>query len=154
MRATSRKHKAKSIPNGGKNGTPPERAKRHRGARVTYLRPASGFSAAITRAKQLLGEEWLAERLGLSTSRLRQAANPMRPDGALALRHALAIDLAAAREGQGTPIFESYRDQLMAQGALRPGASDARLIGCLRALAAMIAAALAPFETQPQARAA
>lgn len=112
---------------------------------MTYRRADGSFAAAMT-ASLALGQEWLAERLGLSTSRLRQCANPMRRDS-LPLHLAAECDVICAAAGRGTPLFDAYRRRLVEAGVLRE--SDLRverrtnrLVSACRAAAALLLAAV------------
>lgn len=82
---------------------------------MTYARQANTWAAAVTWAAQVVGREGLAARLGVSASRVDQLRNPMRRDLAL-LDQAVAIDLALADRGYGTPILDLYRARLRAAG--------------------------------------
>lgn len=79
---------------------------------MTCRRDSSGFASAWFQVRAL-GEAWVAERLGVDPSRLRQLANPNRADCAV-LDLAVAADALAAAEGRGTPILDCYRRRLQA----------------------------------------
>jgi hypothetical protein len=85
---------------------------------VTYARKQGTFAAAFTAAVGGLGARVAAAVTGVSEVRLRNLANPCRPDSAT-LDHAVALDVAAAKAGQGTPILDAYLAQLAASG-VRP----------------------------------
>ena len=109
---------------------------------MTYRRADVGAPAAMTTALAAVGERRLAERLGLTPSRLRQCANPML-DQALPWPRAALADIACAEAGAGTPLFDDYRRRLIAAGALRASRGERRLIAGIRAAIAALAAALA-----------
>ncbi|HEY4136469.1 MAG TPA: hypothetical protein VGO34_14790 [Alphaproteobacteria bacterium] len=100
---------------------------------MTYRRTPGNFASAMTallaaicgRAPGAILErqERFGAEIGVSASRLRQCANPMRSDS-LPLHLACAADVACARAGFGTPLFEAYRRELMKAGAIRMGAIE------------------------------
>jgi hypothetical protein len=83
---------------------------------MTYARRPATFAAAMTEALKA-GQDWLAERLGVSASRLRQCANPS-TNYLNVLELVCAADIACAERGIGTPVFNEYRRRLVAAGAL------------------------------------
>lgn len=112
---------------------------------MTYRRVEGSFAAAMTAALGA-GQDWLAEQLGLSASRLRQCANPMRSDS-LPLHLACQCDILTAAAGRGTPLFDIYRRRLVEAGALRESHLRAerrttRLLAACRAAAALLLAAI------------
>lgn len=115
---------------------------------MTYRRAPGSFAEAMT-ASLKAGQEWLAEQIGVSSSRLRQCANPVRRDS-LSLHLAVACDVATARLGLGTPLFDCYRRQLAAAGALPPdrqARAERRadlLAIAIRSAIALLSAALKP----------
>ncbi len=113
---------------------------------MTYARAPGTFAAAWSAAMAAVGRERLAAALGISVSRCEQYANPMRADEAPYHRCRQA-DLAAARAGAGTPLYDAYGQWLAARGAL-PRSAAAGEVRALRAVLgavqALIARALAP----------
>ena len=110
---------------------------------MTYRRE-SGTWAEATTALLKAGQEWLGQQLGVTPSRLRQCANPMRTDS-LPIHLACAADIAAARLGLGTPLFDCYRRRLVEAGALTPPPFErrsVRLESALRAAATLLLSAL------------
>lgn len=110
---------------------------------MTYRRAPGSFAEATT-ALLKAGQDWLAEQLGVSPSRLRQCANPMRADS-LPLHLACQADIAASRLGLGTPLFDCYRRRLIEAGALASPAFERRsyrLAAAIRAAATMLLASL------------
>ena len=100
---------------------------------MTYRRPEGSFASAVTVAVRNLGEAVAAGVLGVSGSRVRQLQNPMLPSLRL-LEQAVALDLASAEAGYGTPIYDAYRDQLEAAGALSPSPATQTLRNTLNRL--------------------
>ena len=121
---------------------------------MPYVRSENSFAGATTKAMHAVGGEALAGVCGVSYSRLRQCANPMRGD-VINMQAAVDADIASARAGAGCPHFESYAAQLHRAGVL--GGFDAERAG-LRALIRSIAALLreaadrmsAALEPQPR----
>ena len=121
---------------------------------MPYVRSENSFAGATTNAIHAVGGDRLAHICGVSYSRLRQCANPMRGD-VINLQSAVDADIAAARAGAGCPHFESYAAQLHKAGVL--GGADAERV-VLRALIRTIAALLreaadrmtAALEPQPR----
>ena len=63
---------------------------------MPYARSENSFADATTKAMHAVGGEVLAGACGVSYSRLRQCANPMRGDG-INLQDAVDADIAAAQ---------------------------------------------------------
>jgi len=105
---------------------------------MPYIRPENSFAGATTTAINAVGGEILSDACGVSFSRLRQCANPMRSD-VISLQAALDADIAAARAGAGCPHFEVYAARLHDAGAIT-GFADER--AGLRALIKSIATLL------------
>lgn len=121
---------------------------------MPYLRSENSFADATTKAMHAVGGDVLSDACGVSYSRLRQCANPMRGD-VINMQAAVDADIAAARAGAGCPHFESYAAQLHKAGVL--GGFDAERAG-MRALIRSIAGLLreaadrmtAALEPQPR----
>jgi hypothetical protein len=105
---------------------------------MPYIRPENSFASATTSAINAVGGDMLASVCGVSYSRLRQCANPMRSD-VISLQAAFDADIAAAKAGAGCPHFEVYAARLHDAGAIT-GFADER--AGLRALIKSIAALL------------
>jgi hypothetical protein len=120
---------------------------------MTYRRTDGTWAAAMTDALRA-GPEWLAERIGLSTSRLRQCANPVRainsrPD-TVPLAIACEIDVACAERGLGTPLFNEYRRRLVETGALHLSSPERRAQRLAQAIRAAAVALFAALEGEPR----
>ena len=119
---------------------------------MTYRRSSDTWPAATTRSAAAIGEWRLAEHLGISTSRIRQCANPMRPD-LFTLEQAALADIAAHNVGAGCPHFEEYKRRLTVVGALEATAVERLFLSLpvlLRAAVMTLLAALAPGATQTE----
>ena len=93
---------------------------------MTYRRDPDTWAGRITAAMGVLGSDGAARVAGVSASRLRQLANPMRADCAV-LDVAVALDVACARAGAGTPILDLFQSRLAVRGiASRLGVSAGR----------------------------
>lgn len=121
---------------------------------MPYARSQNSFADATTKALHAVGGDVLSDACGVSYSRLRQCANPMRAD-VISMQAAVDADIVAARAGAGCPHFESYAAQLHEAGVL--GGFEAERAG-MRALIRSIAALLreaadrmtAALEPQPR----
>ena len=98
---------------------------------MTYRRAPGSWAEAMTESLRA-GQDWLAAQLGVSPSRLRQCANPMRRDS-LPVALACEADILCARAGLGTPLFDAYRRRLDEAGALATAESLERRTSVLRA---------------------
>lgn len=125
---------------------------------MTCRRAPGTWAEAVARIARALGSDAAAAAAGVTGSRIRQLSNPNRPDAAV-LDLAVALDVAAHRAGQGTPIADEYARRLAAAGIRpaanrRPGnAGPGNAERAWRRMAAALAEVLAPAESLVRAAA-
>lgn len=116
---------------------------------MTYARAPMSLKDATTRAAAALGDQGLADAVGVSASRVRKCKNPMLRDH-LGIDRALAADIACARAGGGLPHFAALAQALRAAGVLHEQFFEARLRRDVSLALEQARAALAALE--PYAR--
>jgi len=84
---------------------------------MAYPVHEDSLHARVRRVMQVVGKERAAEICGVSVSRLEQLANPRRPD-LKTTDLCVALDVACAQAGGGTPLFDLYAKRLSEAGVL------------------------------------
>ncbi len=119
---------------------------------MTYRREEGSFQAVFSRLIAAFGRPFLADRLGVTATRLDQLANPRRGDLRL-LEMVVQLDGLARDEGLGNPFLEAFTRRLAERGQLaQPQAGRAhRLRLALKGALTLLQAALTEDDT-PAAR--
>ncbi|WP_417831686.1 hypothetical protein [Terasakiella sp.] len=86
---------------------------------MTYQVHEDSIHARVRRVMQVVGKAQTASLCGVTTSRLEQLANPRRPDLKTS-ELCIAMDVACAKAGGGTPLFDLYAQRLSEAGVLDP----------------------------------
>lgn len=99
---------------------------------MTYAIEEDSMHAQVRKAVKVVGKDRMAETCDVSISRLDQLSNPMRRDLKTS-ELIMSMDIACAKAGGGTPLFDYYAQRLDAAGVLSPaGARYFGLCGVVR----------------------
>lgn len=115
---------------------------------MTCARNKDSWAGRIWRAAKLLGAD-APSAAGVSAARLRQLSNPNRNDSAV-LETIFRLDRESGLRGMGAPIYELWRDRLVAAGAIEQSQADRRrrlvevAVRALRRVVDLLESSLAP----------